>query len=541
MKAAKEFPTRNSLGEISRSKRLLTTLGAAGGVMLSAGAMSLCAQGAGQAPAAGQSQKPNIVIIWGDDIGGFNISAYNMGMMGYKTPNIDRLAKEGALFTDWYGQQSCTAGRAAFVTGQSPMRTGLTKVGLPGAPEGMKKEDPTIAGLLKNHGYMTGQFGKNHLGDRDEMLPSNHGFDEFFGNLYHLIAEEEPEHPDYPKDPNFKKRYGPRGVISSSADGKITDTGPLNRKRMETVDEEVTAKALDFMARAKQAGKPFFLWWNSTRMHVFTHLKKESQGKTGRGIYADGMVEHDGQVGQVLDKLKELGLEQNTIVMYSTDNGAEAFTWPDGGTTMFRGEKNTQWEGGYRVPTLIRWPGVIKPGTIINDIAAHEDMLPTLLAAAGEPDVKEKLLKGHRAIGRDYKVHLDGYNLLPALKGEGEWPRKEFIYWTDDGSVAALRYNQYKVTFLKQNAHGLHVWIDPFEPLRAPLLTDLRADPFEIAQDIGMDYGRWFVEHMFLFAPAAGFVGEWLQSFREFPPRQKPGSFNLDRVMEAVMGNVGKQ
>ena len=302
------------------------------------------------------------------------------------------------------------------------------------------------------------------------MLPSNHGFDEFFGNLYHLNAEEEPEHPDYPKDPDFRKKYGPRGVISSSADGKIADTGPLNRKRMETVDEEVTTKAIDFMVRAKKAGKPFFLWWNSTRMHVFTHLKKESQGKTGRGIYADGMVEHDGHVGQVLDKLKELGLEQNTIVMYSTDNGAEAFSWPDAGTTMFRGEKNTQWEGGYRVPTLIRWPGVIKPGTIINDIAAHEDMLPTLLAAAGEPDVKEKLLKGHRAMGRDYKVHIDGYNLLPAFKGEGEWPRKEFIYWTDDGSVAAVRYNQYKVTFLKQNAHGLHVWIDPFEVLRAPLL-----------------------------------------------------------------------
>ena len=347
-----------------------------------------------EAKAAAPGKKPNILIIWGDDIGQFNVSAYNMGMMGYKTPNIDRIANEGAVFTDWYGQQSCTAGRAAFITGQSPMRTGLTKVGLPGAPEGMKKEDPTIAGLLKSLGYMTGQFGKNHLGDRDEMLPTAHGFDEFFGNLYHLNAEQEPEHPDYPKNPEFKKKFGPRGVIKSSADGKIEDTGPLNIKRMETVDEEVTAAALDFMDRAVKADKPFFVWWNSTRMHIWTHLKKESEGKTGLGIYADGMVEHDGHVGQLLDKLKELGIEDNTIVMYSTDNGAEVFSWPDGGTTMFRNEKATQWEGGFRVPTLIRWPGVIKPGTVINDIGAHEDMLPTLLAAVGDPNVKEDLLKG---------------------------------------------------------------------------------------------------------------------------------------------------
>jgi arylsulfatase A-like enzyme len=488
--------------------------------------------GVAQAQTAG---KPNILIIWGDDIGQFNISAYNMGMMGYKTPNIDRLAKEGALFTDWYGQQSCTAGRAAFITGQSPIRTGLTKVGLPGAPEGMRIEDPTIAGLLKNHGYMTGQFGKNHLGDRDEMLPSNHGFDEFFGNLYHLNAEEEPEHPDYPKGAEFRKRFGPRGVIKSSADGKIQDTGPLSRKRMETVDEEVTAAALDFMVRAKQAGKPFFLWWNSTRMHIFTHLKKESVGKTGLGVYADGMVEHDGHIGQLLDKLEELGLDQSTIVMYSTDNGSESFSWPDGGTTMFRGEKNTQWEGGYRVPTLLRWPGVIEPGTIINEVGSHEDMLPTLLAAVGEADIRERLMKGGvQALGRSYKVHLDGYNLLPALKGEGEWPRKEFLYWTDDGSVAALRYGNWKATFLRQDAHGLHVWLEPFVTLRAPVLTNLRSDPFELAHQIGMDYERWYTEHMFMFAPAAGYVGQWLQSFHEFPPRQKPGSFNLDRVMEAV-------
>jgi arylsulfatase A-like enzyme len=387
---------------------------------------------------------------------------------------------------------------------------------------------------------MTGQFGKNHLGDRDEMLPTNHGFDEFFGNLYHLNAEEEPENIDYPKNPEFKKKFGPRGVIHSFAGGKIEDTGPLTRKRMETVDEEVTAAALKFMDKAVKDGKPFFVWWNSTRMHIFTHLKPSSVGKTGLGVYADGMVEHDGMVGQLLAKLKELGVEENTIVLYSTDNGSESFSWPDGGTTMFRGEKNTQWEGGYRVPTLIRWPGVIKPGMVINDIGAHEDMLTTLLAVAGEPNIKEKLLKGGvQAIGRNYKVHLDGYNLLPALKGQAEWPRKEFIYWTDDGSVAALRYENWKATFLVQRAHGFHVWQEPFVPLRAPMLTNLRMDPFELAPEIGMDYQRWFAEHMFMIAPAAGYVGQWLQSFREFPPRQKPGSFNLDRVMEAVTKGAG--
>ena len=491
--------------------------------------------------------KPNILVIWGDDIGQFNVSAYNNGMMGYRTPNIDRLATEGALFTDWYGQQSCTAGRAAFITGQSPIRSGLTKVGLPGAPEGMKVEDPTIAGLLRPLGYATGQFGKNHLGDLDEMLPTNNGFDEFFGNLYHLNAEEEPENEDYPGDlvvrddgTTFREAFGPRGVIKSSADGEIEDTGPLTRKRMETVDEEVTTAALDFMDRAHSEGKPFFVWWNSTRMHIFTHLKPESQGKTGYGIYADGMVEHDGMVGQLLDKLDELGIADNTIVMYSTDNGAETFTWPDGGTTMFRGEKNTQWEGGYRVPTVIRWPGVIEPGTVINEIGAHEDMLTTLLAAAGDPGIKEELLQGKTIGDRTYKVHLDGYNLLPAFKGEGDWPRREFIYWTDDGSVAALRYNDWKVTFLRQNAEGYKVWTTPFEVLRAPSLTNLRMDPLERAEaEDAMGYQRWWIDHMFAIAPAAAYVGAWLQSFREFPPRQKPGSFNLDRVMEVVTSQQG--
>ncbi len=495
-------------------------------------------------PAAFAADKPNILVIWGDDIGQFNVSAYNMGMMGYKTPNIDRIGQEGAVFTDWYGQQSCTAGRAAFITGQSPMRTGLTKVGLPGAPEGIKVEDVSIAELLKPLGYATGQFGKNHLGDLDEMLPTNHGFDEFFGNLYHLNAEEEPEHADYPKDPAFKKAFGPRGVIHSWAlpggKQKIEDTGPLTRKRMETVDEEVTIEALRFMDKAVQDKKPFFVWWNSTRMHIWTHLKPSSVGKTGLGVYADGMVEHDGHVGQLLAKLKELGIEDNTIVMYSTDNGAEVFSWPDGGTTIFRNEKATQWEGGFRVPTVIKWPGVIKPGTVINDIGSHEDMLPTLLAAAGEPNVKEELLKGKKIGKMNYKVHIDGYNLLPALKGETDkWPREEFLYWTDDGSVAALRYKNWKATFMMQDAHGIDVWRNPYTTLRAPMLTNLRMDPFELAFDETIGYDRWWVDHMFMFAPAGAYIGKWLQSFKEFPPRQKPGSFNLDRVMEAITDGAG--
>ena len=494
---------------------------------------------------AQNKKKPNILVIWGDDVGQFNVSAYNMGMMGYKTPNIDRIGKEGAVFTDWYGQQSCTAGRAAFITGQSPIRTGLTKVGLPGAPEGMMKEDPTIATLLKERGYVTGQFGKNHLGDLDSMLPSNHGFDEFYGNLYHLNAEEEPEHPDYPNDfvfPDgtpFKEKFGPRGVIHSYADGKIEDTGPLTKKRMETVDVEVTNAALGFMDKAVDDEKPFFVWWNSTRMHVNTHLKPESKGKTGLGVYADGMVEHDAMVGQLLDKLKELGIEDNTIVMYSTDNGAEVFTWPDGGTTMFKSEKATQWEGGFRVPTVIRWPGVIEPGTIINEIGAHEDMLTTLVAAAGNTTVKKDLLKGKKIGDRTYKVHLDGYNLMPALKGESAWPRKEFLYFTDDGSVAAFRYNNWKITFLQQDAEGIDVWRNPYTALRAPMIANLRMDPFEKAHEESIGYEQWWVDHMFMIAPSAAYVGQWIQSFKDYPPRQKPGSFSLEKVMEAVTRGAG--
>jgi arylsulfatase A-like enzyme len=497
----------------------------------------------GPAGAQAQAKKPNILILWGDDIGWFNVSAYNHGTMGYRTPNIDRLAKDGAMFTDWYGQQSCTAGRSAFITGQTPFRTGLLKVGLPGAKEGLQKEDVTLGELLKAQGYMTGQFGKNHLGDRDEHLPTAHGFDEFFGSLYHLNAEDEPEHPDYFKDPELRKRFGTRGVIHTwvNPDGtqKIESTGPLTKKRMETVDEEFTKGALDFMERAKKADKPFFIWWNSTRMHIWTRLKKESEGTTGLGIYPDGMVEHDGHVGQLLDKLKELGLEDNTIVMYSTDNGAEVFTWPDGGATPFRGEKNTNWEGGFRVPCVIRWPGVIKPGTVLNDIAAHEDMIPTLMAAVGEPDIKEKLKKGLKVGAKTFKVHLDGYNQMDYFAGKAPSARKEFFYFNDDGSLVALRYDKWKLVFAEQRAHGLEVWQDPFVTLRFPKLFNLRSDPFETADHESMDYGRWRAEHLFMLVPAQQYVGQFLATFKEFPPRQKTGSFGIDQALESLTRGAG--
>jgi arylsulfatase len=490
------------------------------------------------APASAQTagKKPNILMIMGDDIGFWNVSAYNQGMMGYWTPNIDRIAKEGALFTDWYAQQSCTAGRAAFITGQSPIRTGLTKVGLPGADIGLSAKDPSVAEFLKAQGYATGQFGKNHLGDKDEFLPTNHGFDEFFGNLYHLNAEEEPENVDYPKDPAFRKRFGPRGVIHSYADGKIEDTGPLTKKRMETVDEEFLAAALGFIDKNAKAGKPFFCYFNSTRMHVFTHLKPASDGKTGLGVYPDGMVEHDGMVGELLKKLDDLGLAKDTIVVYTTDNGAEVFTWPDGGQTPFRGEKATNWEGGFRAPMAIRWPGVIKPGTIINEIGAHEDLIPTFVAAAGEPDLVAKVAKGYTAGAKTFKVHLDGYNLMPYFKGETkEWPRKEFLYWSDDGDLMAIRYNQWKVSFLEQNGEmGSYlpggVWQTNFDKLRAPNLYNLRADPFERGPTSQM-YPEWWMHRVYLFVPAQALVAKWLESFKEFPIRQKPASFNLDEVM----------
>jgi arylsulfatase len=474
----------------------------------------------------------------GDDIGWSNVSAYNHGIMGYETSNIDRLAKEGAMFTDWYGQQSCTAGRAAFITGQSPIRTGLTKVGLPGADLGLQPEDPTIADLLKPLGYATGQFGKNHLGDRDEFLPTAHGFDEFFGNLYHLNAEQEPENPDYPKDPEFRKKFGPRGVLHSWAkpDGtqKIENTGSLNTKRMETVDQEFLSASLDFIDRAHKSNTPFFVWFNSTRMHVFTHLKKESVGVTGLGVYPDGMVEHDGHVGQLLKRIDDLGIGENTIVMYTTDNGAEVMSWPDGGTTPFRSEKDTNYEGGWRVPALIRWPGVLKPGTVSNEIFSHTDVLPTLLAAAGEPDIVEKLKKGYKAGNKTFKVQVDGYNLLPFLKGEAkENPRKGFLYWSDDGELMALRVNQWKVHFMEQRSHGMAVWQEPFVTLRAPKIFNLRSDPYERGDiDASMFYDKWAADRTFLLIPAQAIVAAYLKTFQEFPPRQRPASFSIDQALE---------
>jgi arylsulfatase A-like enzyme len=470
--------------------------------------------------------KPNILIIWGDDIGPYNISAYNMGQMGYRTPNIDRIAREGMIFTDSYGDQSCTAGRAGFITGQHPMRTGLTKVGLPGAKEGLQKEDPTIAELLRPLGYVTGQFGKNHLGDRDEHLPTNHGFDEFFGNLYHLNAEEEPEHPNYPKDPAFRKQWGPRGVIHSFADGKIEDTGPLTRKRMETVDEEFLAAALKFIDKAHGNNKPFFVWFNSTRMHVFTRLKPASQGVTGQGLYADGMAEHDGHVGRLLIKLDELGIADNTIVMYATDNGAEVAFWPDGGYTPYRSEKNSNWEGGYRVPMMVRWPARIKAGQVSNEIIAMMDWMPTLLAAAGDDSVKEKLKAGATIGGKAYKVHLDGYNFLPYFTGATKkGPRNEFVYSSDTGDIVGYRMGDFKFVFKEQRAHGLGVWQDPWVNLRMPKVFNLRMDPFERTDSEASGYDQWMAEHLFLVAPVIAEVMKFKSTFAEFPQRQKPGSF----------------
>lgn len=530
-------------GALNRRNILLGSATLAAASALGGTATTQVAQAQQQPTPTGRP--PNILIIWGDDIGYWNVSAYNQGMMGYKTPNIDRIAREGALFTDWYGQQSCTAGRACFITGQVGFRTGMLKVGLPGAEEGLKARDVTIAELLKARGYKTGQFGKNHLGDRDEHLPTAHGFDEFFGSLYHLNAEDEPEHPDYFKDPEMRKRYATRGVIHSWAnpDGtqRVESTGPLNKKRMETVDEEVTREAIRFMEESKREDKPFFLWWNSTRMHIWTRLKAESQGKTGLGIYPDGMVEHDAMVGQLLDKLRDLGLEDNTVVMYSTDNGAEKFTWPDGGQSPFRGEKNTNWEGGYRVPCAIRWPGVIKPGTVLNDIFAHEDMLPTLLAAAGDPNVKEKLLKGMPVGNKTFKVHLDGYDITAALAGQSPSPRHDFFYFNDEGSLVALRYDNWKIVFAEQREHGMNVWEEPFVPLRLPKLFNLRSDPFETADHEGMDYNRWRVEHLFVMVPAQQYVGRFLATFKEFPPSQKPGSFSIDGALAALQNGVGSR
>ncbi len=498
-----------------------------------------------------KGKQPNILFIMSDDIGWFNISCNNNGIMGYHTPNIDRIAKEGANFTDFYGQQSCTAGRAAFITGQSPIRTGLTKVGMPGATLGLSFEDPTIAQFLKKFGYATGQFGKNHLGDRNEHLPTVHGFDEFFGNLYHLNAEEEPYYDNYPKDPEFRKKFGPRGVLKCKATDKedttvdpvfgkvgkqkIENTGPLPKERMETVDEEFLGAALDFMDRKAKEDAPWFCYVNTTRMHVFTHLKPESQGKTGLGLYPDGMVELDGYVGQLLDKLDELGVADNTVVVFTTDNGAEVMSWPDGGTTPFRGEKDTNWEGGWRIPCVIRWPGVIEPGQVINEIGSLQDFIPTFAAANGEPDLVDKVRKGYEIDGKKYKVHLDGYNLLPFLKGEEkESPRKGFLYWSDDGDLLAARLNQYKVHFSEQRSTGLDVWREPFSVMRLPKIFNLRADPFERG-DESFKYADWQVENIFLTYPLQPMIGEWLASFKEFPPRARAASFSIDQVVETLM------
>ncbi|MDS9470188.1 arylsulfatase [Paracoccus sp. MBLB3053] len=487
------------------------------------------AQDTGVTSPSATADKPNILVIMGDDIGWYNTSAYNLGVMGYQTPNIDSIAKDGMLFTDAYGQQSCTAGRAAFITGQSPKRTGLLKIGMPGDPIGLQAEDPTIAEMLKPLGYATGQFGKNHLGDLDQFLPTNHGFDEFFGNLYHLNAEEEPENPDYPKDPQFREQFGPRGILKSSADGQIEDTGPLNRKRMETVDSEFLAATEDFIQRQEDADKPWFVWFNTTRMHIFTHLKEESQGKTGLGIYADGMVEHDAMVGKLLDKLDEMGVADNTIVIYTTDNGAEKFSWPDGGTSPFRGEKATTWEGGVRVPFMIKWPGHIEPGQISNEILSLEDMFPTLVAAAGDPDIKQKLLDGYQAGDKSFNVHLDGYNLLPHLTGaapEGEaWPRNEYFAWVDDGTLGAVRHNRFKANFSTQQNEGVDAWFEGQAPHKAPIFIDLRADPFEMAPETSSYYDDWIVRRMFVIAPTVAIVKEHMATYEKFPPRQESGSF----------------
>src|SRR6266568_2187804 len=510
---------------------------------------------AGSASRAADS-KPNILIIWGDDIEQFNVSAYNQGMMGYKTPNIDRIAKEGAMFTDWYGQQSCTAGRAAFITGQAPIRTGLTKVGLPGAPEGITVEDMSVAEALKPLGYATGQFGKNHLGDRNEFLPTVHGFDEFFGNLYHLNAEEEPQNPDYPKDPRFRAKFGPRGVLKCKASDRddptidatygrvgkqtIENTGPLDTTRMQTVDEEFLNAALDFIDRQHSSNTPWFCYFNPTRMHVWTHLKPASKGKTGLGVYPDGMVELDGYIGQLLKKLDDLGVANNTIVLFTTDNGAEVMTWPDGGSTPFRGEKATNWEGGYRVPMVIRWPGTITPGTVHNEIFSHYDLIPTFAAAGGDPQIVDKVRRGAEVGSKKFKVHLDGYNLVPFFKGEvKEPPRKEFLYWNDDGELVAIRVNEWKMVFKEQNHKGLGVWQGQFNNLRAPKPFNLRADPFERG-DESIEYNKWLAERMFLMVPAQAIAAQWIQSFKEFPIRQKPASFNLDEVMAKLgEGTVG--
>jgi arylsulfatase A-like enzyme len=501
------------------------------------------------APAvAQQQQKPNIIVIFGDDVGVMNVSAYHRGMMGGSTPNIDRLANEGALFTDYYAQQSCTAGRSAFITGQHPFRTGLLKVGLPGSKLGLQSSDPTIAELLKPQGYVSAQIGKNHLGDRNEFLPTVHGFDEFYGNLYHLNAEEEPEDADYPKNPEFRKRFGPRGVLETKATDKddpsddprfgrvgkqtINDTGPLTRKRMETVEDDLLGRSLGFIDRSVKAGKPFFLWHNTTRMHVWTHLSPKWENKSGYGLYADGMMELDYVVGELLKKLDTLGIANNTIVVFSSDNGAEVMTWPDGGNTPFHGEKGTTWEGGFRVPAVVRWPGTIKPGTVINAIMSHEDWAPTFLAAAGDADIKEKLKKGYLAAGKTFKSHLDGYNFIPFFKGDAkEGPRQEIMYFDDNANLNAIRVRDWKIHFKVQEGN---LQDSVLRPVNLPYVVNLRQDPYERFMHESKMYFRWYGDKLWAFAPAQVVVGQFLQTFKEFPPSQESATFGVDQVLKQL-------
>jgi arylsulfatase A-like enzyme len=507
-----------------------------------------------QAPGA-SDRRPNILVIFGDDIGQSNVSAYTFGLMGYRTPNIDRIAREGMMFTDYYAEQSCTAGRSSFITGQATLRTGLSKVGIPAAPIGLQARDATIAELLKPLGYATGQFGKNHLGDRNEFLPTVHGFDEFFGNLYHLNAEEDPESRTYPRDPSFRERFGPRGVLRCKASDRddpteqprwgrvgkqtIEDTGPLTSKRMETIDDETSSAAIDFIQRQARAGKPFFCWFNATRMHLRTHVRPEHRDKPGltaRTEYADGMIEHDNHVGLVLKSLDDLGIANDTIVLYTTDNGPHQNSWPDAATTPFRSEKNTNWEGAFRVPCMIRWPGRIKPGTVSNEIVSGLDWLPTLLAAAGEPDIKVKLLKGHDAGGKTFKVHLDGYNQLAYLTGQQEHsPRREFIYFNDDGDLVALRVENWKMVFEEQRAPGtLRVWAEPFTKLRMPKFFDLRADPYERADITSNTYYDWMMSNPAPLMIGPAVVSKFLATFKEYPPSQRAPSFSIDQIVDKM-------
>ncbi|MCB8821985.1 arylsulfatase [Microvirga rosea] len=533
---------------MSMLTRFMTTAAAAvvgpavGGVLPAAAQLPAPSpQTAAPAPTGAAQQRPNILVIFGDDVGQANLSAYTRGLMGYKTPNIDRIANEGMLFTDYYAENSCTAGRSTFITGQACLRSGLCKVGIPGAPVGMQKTDITMAGALKPLGYATGQFGKNHLGDRDEYLPTAHGFDEFFGNLYHLNAEEEPERPYWPKDdPAFLKAYAPRGVLKTSVDGKIDDTGPLTRKRMETIDDETTSAAIDFMQRQTRANKPFYTWMNFTRMHIFTHVRESMRGQSGmRGNeYADGMVEMDMNVGKLLKALDDLGIANNTIVVFTTDNGPNAFTWPDAATTPFRSEKDTNWEGAFRVPAMVRWPGRIKAGEVATGIFSGLDWFPTLLAAVGDPDVKERLAKGWQPAGNPttFRNHLDGFNQLDYLTGRSDKSaRNEFYYFNDDGDLVAMRIGDWKHVFEKQEQPGqFDVWAHPFTPLRVPELFNLRMDPYEHAEISGSMYDQWRVENAYLLAQAQIKAAEFLETFVAYPPSQRIASFSIDQIRRDV-------